>query len=219
MLPDLNFTVASVEPLLHAASPQLTFRLRIEEQHADEPTDIQSILLRCQLRIEPTRRNYAGEDPQKLYDLFGEPERWGRSMRSLLWTHAQTMVGPFAGSTEIDLPVPCTFDFNVGATKYFAALEHGEVPLCILFSGTIFYRTGEGALQVGPISWEKEASYRLPTAVWWQMMDHYYPNTVWLTLDRSVFDRLAAYQSRRGLPNWQRAIDELLAHENEQVPL
>ena len=48
------------------------------------------------------------------------------------------MVPGFTGSTELDLPVPLTYDMEIGATRYFAGLEDGEVPLLLLFSGTVF---------------------------------------------------------------------------------
>jgi hypothetical protein len=214
---DLAFTATRVEATPHAAVPQLTFRLRVVEQNAPQPTDIQSIQLRCQLRIEPTRRVYAGEDPRRLVDLFGEPGGWGRTMHSLLWTHVQTTVSAFAGAADFELPVACSFDFNAAATKYFAALEHGEIPLRLLFSGSVFYRTGDMHLQIAPISWDKEAAYRLPVSVWREMMHYYYPGTVWASLDRNVFDRLREYQSRQGLANWQQAIEALLAGERETV--
>src|SRR5206468_2382419 len=110
-----------------------------------------------------------------------------------------------------DLPVPCTFDFNVAAAKYFYALEDGEIPLCLLFSGTIFYAGDGGALQVVQISWEKEVNYRLPVSVWKRMMDLYYPNTAWLCLRQDVFDRLYQYKSRRMLPTWEQALESLLS--------
>jgi hypothetical protein len=132
-------------------------------------------------------------------------------------------VNAFTGATDFQLPVTCSFDFNVAATKYFAALDHGEIPLQLLFSGSVFYRTADGQLQIAPVSWDQEAAYRLPVTVWREMMDRYYPGMVWVSLDREVFDRLAAYQSRHGHPNWQKAIDALLVHEqapmNEQVLL
>ena len=132
----------------------------------------------------------------------------------MLWTHAGVTVPPFQGSTDCDLHVPCSFDFNVAATKYFAALGEGEIPLAFLFSGTIFYADLDGALQVARISWEKEAKYRLPVAVWKDMMEHYYPNTAWLCLERAVFERLYEYKCRRGAPTWEQAIAELLSLAN-----
>jgi len=128
----------------------------------------------------------------------------------MLWTHASTVVTPFQGSALVELPVTCTFDFNVAATKYFAGLEDGEVPLIMLFSGTVFYEADEGALQVSQISWDKEAKYQLPVSVWQEMMNFYYPNSAWLSLRRDVFDRLNQYKMRRGIPTWEGALESLL---------
>jgi hypothetical protein len=207
-MPDLNFQVIEAVAVPYAETPLLNFRLRLESRPPDVP--IHSIQLRCQLMIEAPRRRYNVAEAERLYDLFGAPEQWERSLRSTLWTHAQVSVPQFAGSTVVDLPVPCTFDFNVAATKYFAALEAGEVPLLLLFSGTLFYAGPSGALQVTQIPWEKEAQYRLPVRVWQTMMQAYYPNTVWLTLRRDVFDQLARYKRRRGLPTFEQALESLL---------
>ena len=129
----------------------------------------------------------------------------------MLWTHAQTVVPRFEGSTVVDLNVPCTFDFNVAATKYFDGLDAGDLPLNFLFSGTVFYQDASGLLQVMQISWDKEARYRLPVSVWREMMDHYYPNSAWLRIRRDVFEKLADYKRRQGLATWDQAIDHLLA--------
>src|SRR6202012_3069188 len=126
------------------------------------------------------------------------------------WTHVDTQVPAFDERIEVDLTVPCTFDFNVAATKYFPALEEGEVALTFLFSGTIFYRVDEGGLQATRIPWTKEAQFRLSAEVWRKMMDAYYPNTTWLCLDRDVFERLAAFKRSHGIPTWERALEELL---------
>lgn len=215
---DLNFAVERAEPTLYAAAPQLTLKLRIRQSQSVPRLAVQSILLRCQIRIEPTRRSYGDEDPARLLDLFGTPDRWRRSMRSMLWTHTQVVVSAFAGDTLVDLPVPCSYDFNIGATKFFAALEEGDVPLCLLFSGTVFYAADGGLLQVAPIAWDKEADFRLPIAVWRQMMDHYYPNIVWLDVPQELLAQLARYQSRHALPTLQRALQSLLAAGESQVP-
>jgi hypothetical protein len=129
----------------------------------------------------------------------------------MLWTHTSAVVPAFTGSTVVDLPVPCTYDFNLAAAKYFYALEGGEVPLCLLFSGTVFYAAGDGALQVAPIPWEKETTFRLPVRVWKDMMELYYPNSAWLCLRKDVFDRLYRYKSSRALPTWEQALENLLA--------
>jgi hypothetical protein len=207
-VPDLNFQIEGAEPVAYAASPLLVFKMRLTNADADE--QIQAIALRCQIQIEATRRRYNEQEQERLLDLYGEPERWGQTLRTMLWTHASVMVPPFRESLLVDLPVPCTFDFNVAAAKYFAGLADGEVPLCLLFSGTMFYEAADGALQVSQISWEKEARFRLPVRVWQEMMDHYYPNSVWLSLRRDVFDRLYQYKMRQGIATWEQALTSLL---------
>jgi hypothetical protein len=207
-MPDLTFTVESAAPLTFAATPLLAFQLRVACAAGER---IESVALRCQIQFEVTRRHYTPTEQARLLDLFGEPGRWSQTLRSMLWTHAAVTVPPFTGSTVVDLPVPCTYDFNVAATKYFHGLEEGDVPLCLLFSGTIFYRDADGAMRIEQISWEKEATFRLPVAVWRAMMDHYYPNTAWLNLPQDLFDRLYAYKARNGVPTWEQAIARLLA--------
>jgi hypothetical protein len=212
-MPDLNFQVESAEAMPFAAAPQLIFKLRVTDAANEAP--IHAIALRCQIRIEPGKRRYNADEQSLLPDLFGPPSRWGQTLRPMLWTHAAVVVPPFTGSTVVDLPVPCTFDLTLGATKYFYSLAEGEIPLCLLFSGTIFYGTEDGGLQVGQISWEKEAYFRLPVAVWKKMMDIYYPNLAWLSLRKDVFDRLYQYKSQRALPTWEQALEELLAAADE----
>jgi hypothetical protein len=208
-MPDLTIVVENAEPLRGAAAPHLAFRLRIRQSEGKEL--IHSIALRCQVRIEPVRRRYAPDEKERLGDLFGDPERWGQTLRSMLWTHASVIVPPFVGETTVELPVPCTFDFNVAATKYFAGLEDGDVPLTFLFSGTVFFAAEDGRLQVGQIPWEKEATFRLPVPIWREMMDYYYPNSAWLNVRRDVFDQLQAFKRRHGLPTWEDALEELLS--------
>lgn len=207
-MPDLSFQVESAEPQLFAAAPLLAFKLRITNAAADEP--VHAIALRCQIRIEPARRSYKAEHQVPLLDLFGEPQRWSQTLRSRLWTHCGVTVPPFTGSLLVDLPVPCTYDFNVAAAKYFYALDDGEVPLLLLFSGTVFHAGEDETLQIAQIPWEKEANFRLPVRIWRTMMDHYYPNSGWLCLRKDVLDRLYRYKIRRGLPTWEQALESLL---------
>src|ERR1700683_1894356 len=108
----------------------------------------------------------------------------------MLWTHVQATVPSFSASTSIEMQIPCTFDFNIAATKYFYGLEAGEVPLCLMFSGTIYQIDEGGAMLVSPVPWDREARYRLPVQTWRDMMNEYYPNTAWMCLQREMFDRL-----------------------------
>ena len=219
-MPELNFRVEGAEAQRFAAAPLLLFKLRITEAVAEnkQPTPIHAVALRCQVRIEPNRRRYNAAEQERLVDLFDTPERWGRTLRPLLWTHVSAVVPPFTGTSAVDLPVPCSYDFSLAATKYFAALEEDVIPLCFLFSGTIFYRAAEDALQVEQISWEKEASFRLPAATWRGMMELYYPNSAWLCLRKDVFDLLNQYRSRQGLPTWEQALERLLVAEEPMKP-
>lgn len=208
-MPDLDFSVQSVAPLPYSVSPHLVFKILVTNN--DEPEErVQSIMLRCQIQIETVRRQYNGEEKSKLFELYGEPERWGQTLKTLLWTHANVAVQPFSVSAVVDLPVPCTFDFNVAATKFFAGLDQGNIPLCILFSGTVFYHDDSGALQVSQISWEKEANYQLPVGVWKEMMDLYYPNSAWLNIQKDVFERLRDYKMKNSIPNWEQTFERLL---------
>jgi hypothetical protein len=218
-MPDLNFQIEGVEPQRFAAEPLLLFKLRVDETLATgaEPTPIHAIVLRCQIRIEPARRRYADAEKARLLDLFGTPERWGQTLRPMLWTHVSAVVPPFRGDRVLDLAVPCSYDFNLAATKYFDALEGGEIPLCFLFSGTIFHEADGGDLQVEQISWEKEASYRLPASTWRALMDLHHPNLAWVGLRKDVFDRFFQYKSRQGLPTWEQAIERLLSTAEEPV--
>jgi hypothetical protein len=218
-MPELRFQVEGVEPERFAPEPQLRFRLAVSEARADdaEPTPIHSVLLRCQVRIEPGRRRYAAEEQARLLDLFGTPERWGQTLRPMPWAQVVTLVPAFRGEGTADLLVPCSFDFNLAATRYFAALEDGEIPLGFLFSGTIFYEGPEGTLQVAQIPWESESRFRLPEATWRAMMDLHHPNTAWVGLRRDVFDRLDRYRRLGGHPTWERALERLLASAEEPV--
>ncbi len=210
-MPDLSFKIEQAAVTPFAIAPTLSFALRID--NAVPAQTIHTIALRCQIQIEVTRRRYTPEEQASMRDLFGEPERWSQTLRTLLWTHTSVVVPSFQDTTVTDLHVPCTFDFNVAATKYFGGLTAGEIPLYFLFSGTVFYADAEGILQVAPISWEQEARYKLPVNVWREMMEAYYPNTVWLGLRRDTFDRLYQYKVQRGLLSWEQALESMLAAE------
>jgi hypothetical protein len=212
-MPDLSFQIEEANMVPFAMAPTLSFRLGIANAVPGEK--IHTVALRCQIQIDVGRRRYTPEEQEKLVDLFGTPDRWSQTLRSLLWTNTSLVVPAFsAANTVADLQLPCTFDFNVAATKYFDGLQDGDIPLNFLFSGTVFYAAQEGDLQVAPISWEREARYRLPLKVWRAMMDFYYPSSVWINLRRDVFDRLYQYKMERGLPTWEQALQEILDAES-----
>jgi len=213
-MPELDFAIRGVEVARYAATPLLKFKLDVSSSGED---DVANVALHCQVYIEAARRRYGTGEQQGLLELFGEPERFGQTVKTMLWTQVSVLIPAFQGSCTVELPVPCTFDFNVVATKYFCALENGEVPLSFQFSGTLFYRDQSAALQVGQISWNKEASFRLPVSTWQVMMDHYYPNSAWLCLNRDVFDRLYQFKLRSGSATWEHALELALNGVEEKV--
>jgi hypothetical protein len=149
--------------------------------------------------------------------VFGEPSRWGETLRPLLWTHTNVTVPQFSGSVTIDMPIACTYDFEVVSVKYFSALGDGDIPLTFLFSGTIFYEGEEENLQVAQISWSKEASYRFPVTVWQDMIAHYFPNSAYIRLHKDVFDQLYRYKATHGLPTWESVMTHLLQANDAEV--
>ncbi len=209
-MPDLSFRVEGAEAVPYAAAPLVVLKLRVT--NADPQESLHSVSLQCQIQIQAARRRYNAEEQQRLTDLFGSADRWSLTLRNMLWTHANIVVPGFQGEILVDLPLPCTFDFNVAATKYFSALDvaAGDIPILLQFSGTAFYAGEDGALQVSPIPWNREAAYALPVGVWKDMMDLHYPNTAWLSLRRDVFERLLAYKSRHGIPTWEQTIERML---------
>lgn len=213
-MPDLDFRVVGAEVLEYAAVPSLSFKLRVENLDT-EP--VRSVALNAQVRIAATQRHYGETEQERLLELFGEPERWGSTLRSLLWTQATLQIPPFSGGTVADLPITCTYDLEVVASKYFLALEDGEVPLEFLFSGTVFYTAEDGRLQTAMISWEKEAEYRMPVRLWREMMERYFPGTAWVRLRRDVFDRLYDHKVRGGFPSWESAVESLLSASEQEV--
>ncbi|MGH9704651.1 MAG: DUF6084 family protein [Candidatus Acidiferrales bacterium] len=214
-MPDLQFTIESADAVQYAAAPLMAFKIRIANNSNDQV--IHTVALRAQIQIEATRRKYDANEQARLLDLFGEPDRWSQTLRSLLWTHASVVVPRFTGSVLADIPVPCTFDFNVAATKYFHGVTSGDLPLCFQFSGTVFYQGEDETLQVSPISWEKEAKYRLPVQAWKDLIDAYYPNSAWLALRRDAFEKLHQFKMREGIPTWEEAIERAFSALPEAV--
>jgi Family of unknown function (DUF6084) len=207
-VPELNFQIAGAEAVPYAAVPLIAFKLNVSNVPAEQP--IHTVFLRVQIQLDVTRRHYSSAEQERLLDLFGDPDRWSQTLRTMLWTHAVVVVPGFTRETVADIPIPCSYDFNVAATKYFNSLDDGDLPLIFLFSGTVFYEDESGAMQVAPISWEKEAKFRLPVRVWRDMMESYYPNSAWLSVHKDVFERLYQYKVRNGIPTWEQALERVL---------
>jgi Family of unknown function (DUF6084) len=211
---DLAFDCLGVRADPYAASPTLVFRLRVAETGS---RPVNAIALRCQLRIEPHRRRYSEAETPLLADLFGTPDRWGDTLKPLQFAAVAVMVPAFTGATEIDVPVPCSYDLEVAANKYFASLEDGEIPLILLFSGTVFVRTPTG-FTVDQVPWTSEARQRVPVTVWREVMDRFFPGCGWLRLRRDTLAELQRYKAATALPGWDDVVADLLARAKEMHP-
>jgi len=205
--PQLRFAVRSAQPLEYAAVPTLKFALVIEAPGGES---VRSVLLDVQIQIAARRRGYPGAAPERLLELFGTPDRWSTTLRTLPWLRATLVVPPFTGDTTVDLTVPCTYDLEVSSARYFAALEDGEIPLEFMLSGSVFYAAPDGRLQMARIPWDHEVAYRLPVTVWRATMDAHFPGSAWLRLDRDSYERLCAYKARHAFETWEATIDALL---------
>ena len=209
-----EFSVIDIFAEPYAAAPQLTARLRIQETSGQT---IHAIALRCQVRIEPQRRRYEEADESGLRALFGDRDRWADTLKPFLWMQCNAMVQGFTEITEVDLALPCTYDFEVTGSRYLHAVQDGTIPLALLFSGTIFTK-GVNGFGVQQVPWDCEATYALPVTVWKQMIESYFPNTGWIRLDHGLIDSLADYKSRHGLTTWEETVQTLLSARDGATP-
>ncbi|MCU1420550.1 MAG: hypothetical protein JWN36_201 [Microbacteriaceae bacterium] len=211
MAAELKFACLDAVSEKFAAGPTLNFKLAISESTGER---VHAIALRVQIRIEPEKRRYSAEESARLDNLFGDPSRYADTLKPLQFAFANVMVPSFTGSTEVELPVPCTYDLETASTSYFHGLLDGEIPLLLLFSGTVFTK-GANGFSVAQIPWSCEAEYRLPVAEWRLMMDRFLPNGGWLRVSRETLDALGAFKNARALPTWEHAIDALLDEVSE----
>ena len=210
---DLAFTVVDVFAEPYAVAPQLTARLRVEER---SEAVVHALALRAQVRIEPQRRRYTADEEQGMLDLFGPRERWTDTLRPFLWMQTSVLVQGFSGVTEVDLPLPCSYDFDVTGSKYLHALRDDAIPVRLLFSGTVFTR-GISGFGVEQVPWDREATHDVPVSAWRDMIAQHFPSTGWLRLDHDTIRALAAYRSAGGFTGWEDTMDALLQRAGEGV--
>jgi Family of unknown function (DUF6084) len=211
---DLTFDCTGGRAERYSAMPTVVLTLRISETSGQR---IDAIALRCQIRIEPSRRRYTDAEAGRLEDLFGQRGRWADTLKPMQLATVPVMVPGFQGATEVELPIMCGYDLEIASTKYFNALDGGETPLLLLFSGTVF-ATAEHKLSIQQVPWSKEASYRLPASVWREAVDVHFPNSAYITMSRQTLDALQQYKSRRALPTWDSVVSALLAEAAERQP-
>src|SRR5436305_7907782 len=113
--PEPEFAVLGVRSVRHAAAPMLVLDLQISEPSGRA---VYMMALKIQLMIEPARRGYDDATRERLAELFGPPERWATTTRSLVWNQLEVVVPGFTGLTTVAVPLPCPYDLELAAAKY-----------------------------------------------------------------------------------------------------
>jgi len=203
----LEFTVLGAEPMEHTATPGVRFHLHVTEP---EGRDVYTIALSSQVHIDPARRTYDDEARERLVELFGAPERWGATTHSFQWARIESLVPSFSGSTAFTIEVPCTYDLEVAATKFFHSLPDGEVPLSFHFNGTVLYAGDDDRLQVVLVPWSCSTRWRMPVEVWHRTIAAHYPGGGWIRLGQDTLDALGRRKAERGAHSFDATVRELL---------
>jgi hypothetical protein len=206
---DLIFGCTDANAERYAATPTISFQLTLTERSG---VRVHAIALRCQIRIEPHRRRYSAAEAERMHDLFGDPSRWAETVKPIQLATVTMMVPSFTAVTEIEFPMPCTYDLEVASARYLHGLDDGTVPLLMLFSGTVFVATETG-YSVELVPWSSEASYRMPVTVWKDVVEAHFPNSAWLRCTRETLDELSAFKAKRALPTWDATLTTLLAEQ------
>jgi hypothetical protein len=205
--PALRFRTLGAQASHGFATPVIELAIEI----ACDPTyEIRAVALNVDVRIAAQRRRYDAPERERLGEIFGNESQWAQSLGSIQWMRGALNVPRFEGSTVIRVPLPCSYDFDVAAAKYLAALESGEIPVEALFSGAIFYAGANGNLQTAMIPWESESAFRIPVATWREAMDTAFPQSAWIRVADTTLRKLQAYRSRRAHADWDVTLDELL---------
>jgi hypothetical protein len=206
-VPELEVTAAAHRQF--AAAPTIVFTVGVSEPSG---RPVQSMALSAQVMIDPARRGYDADTRERLAELFGPPASWTPSTQGLAWARAFAQVPAFTGSTTFEIELPCTYDLEVAAAKYFYALLDGIAPLSFHWSGTVFYRDDAGRLQVAPVPWSTSTQFGLPVAVWRAMIAEHYPGGGWIRVSDQTLAALNSVRASRGLPSFDACIEELLDH-------
>ena len=133
----------------------------------------------------------------RLVELFGESAAVGRVAAAVPVDPRHRPRSPSSpGTTEIDLPVPCTYDFEVAAAKYLHSLGDGEIPLVLLFNGTDLQLPRRRARGASRSRGTSRPSIGCRSSVWRATMDVFFPNSGWIRLRRETIDALTRVQGR-----------------------
>jgi Family of unknown function (DUF6084) len=206
-VPEPDFAVIGVRQVRYAASPMLALDLQVSEPSG---RPVYMLALKVQLMIEPARRDYDGATRERLAELFGPPERWATTTRSLIWSQLDVVVPAFTGQTTVAVPIACHYDLELAASKYLHALPGGEAPLALHFNGMIYYQAPGGGLQMVLVPWNKSIDFRMPVSVWRETIEHYYPNTGWVAVRTQTLEALQREKLARGLATYDDCLQALL---------
>jgi hypothetical protein len=205
--PDPEFAILGARTVRYAAAPLLALDLLVSEPSGRQ---VYMIALTIQLMIEPARRRYDDATRERLVELFGAPERWAVTTRSLVWAKLDVLVPAFTGSTTVSVPIACHYDLELAAAKYLHSLPDGEAPLALHFNGMLYYPAEDGGLQMVLVPWTKSIEFRMPVSVWRETIEHYYPNTGWVALRSETLEALQREKLTRGLATLDACVEQML---------
>jgi hypothetical protein len=205
--PEVEFAVLGARPVKYAAAPMLALDLEVTETAGRQ---VYMLALSVQLMIEPARRAYDDDAHERLVELFGAPERWAVTTRSLVWAALDVVVPAFTGRTTVTVPLACHFDLELAAAKYLHSLTDGEAPLALHFNGMVYYPSADGGLQIVLLPWSNSIGFRMPVRVWHETIEHYYPGTGWVGLRSETLQALQRAKLARGLATLDDTVTALL---------
>jgi uncharacterized protein DUF6084 len=205
--PDVEFAVLGARPVKYAAAPMLALDLEVTETRGRQ---VYMLALSIQLMIEPARRAYDEAAHGRLVELFGTPERWAVTTRSLVWSTLDVVVPAFTGRTTVTVPIACHYDLELAAAKYLHSLTDGEAPLALHFNGMVYYPAEDGGLQIVLLPWSSSIGFRMPVRVWHETIEHYYPGTAWVGLRSQTLEALQRAKLTRGLATLDDTVSALL---------
>jgi hypothetical protein len=205
--PEVEFAVLGARAVKYAAAPMLALDLEVTETRGRQ---VYMLALSIQLMIEPARRAYDDAAHERLVELFGAPERWAVTTRSLVWSTLDVVVPAFTGRTTVTVPIACHYDLELAAAKYLHSLTDGEAPLALHFNGMVYYPGEDGGLQIVLLPWSNSIGFRMPVRVWHETIEHYYPGTAWIGLRSETLQALQREKLARGLATLDDTVAALL---------
>ncbi|CAN5225158.1 DUF6084 family protein [soil metagenome] len=208
--PELEVT--GVEPVPRSVEPTLGFWGRLTDASG---LRIYTIALTATIMIEPGKRSYSQSERERLFELFGTPERWAATTGGFRWAQAQTMVHPFSSEGEFGLRVPVSYDLEIASAKYFGAVEDGDVPLRFHFNGQVLYERGDGKLQAAPIPWDRSVRFQMPIEAWQRLAAEHHPHRGWIPLHTDTVARIEKLKAELGAPTFDDCLTRILDKSGE----